>query len=70
MAQKTPPGARIAKVIARSGLVSRREAERLIEAGRVKLNGKRVERAALNVMPKDRVEVDGKLIDAPEPPRL
>ena len=68
--QKTPPGERIAKVIARAGLASRREAERLIEAGRVRVNGMRVERAALNVGPKDRIEVDGKLLGAPEPPRL
>lgn len=70
MSQKTPPGDRIAKVIARAGLASRREAERLIEAGRVRVNGTLVERAALNVGPKDRIEVDGRLLDAPEPPRL
>ncbi|WP_338548629.1 pseudouridine synthase [Roseovarius phycicola] len=67
---KTPPGDRIAKVIARAGLASRREAERLIEAGRVKVNGKVIDRAALNVTPKDKVEVDGRPLDAPEPPRL
>ncbi len=67
---KTPPGDRIAKVIARAGLASRREAERLIEAGRVKVNGKVIDRAALNVTPKDKIEVDGRLLDAPEPPRL
>lgn len=70
MNQKTPPGERIAKVIARAGIASRREAERLIEAGRVHVNGSRVERAALNVTSKDRIEVDGQLLGAPEPPRL
>lgn len=70
MSQKPPPGERIAKVIARAGLASRREAERLIEAGRVQVNGTRIDRAALNVGPKDRIEVDGKLLGAPEPPRL
>ncbi|MEM8537551.1 MAG: pseudouridine synthase [Pseudomonadota bacterium] len=67
---KSHPGERIAKVIARAGHASRREAERLIVAGRVKVNGKVIDRAALNVTPKDRVELDGRLIDAPEPPRL
>lgn len=70
MGQKEHPGERIAKVIARAGHASRREAERLIEAGRVKVNGHVIERAALNVSPKDRIELDGRLIDAPEPPRL
>ena len=68
--QQTPPGDRIAKVIARAGVASRREAERLIAAGRVKVNGQRIDRAALNVTEADRVEVDGRLLGAPEPPRL
>ncbi|MEO0750818.1 MAG: pseudouridine synthase [Pseudomonadota bacterium] len=63
-------GERIAKVIARAGRASRREAERLIEAGKVTLNGTRVERAALNVTPEDKIEVDGVALRAPEPPRL
>lgn len=67
---KTLPGDRIAKVIARAGLASRREAERLIEAGRVKVNGKVIDRAALNVTSEDKIEVDGRPLDAPEPPRL
>lgn len=70
MSAKTPPGDRIAKVIARAGLASRRDAERMIGAGRVKVNGAVIERAALNVGPRDRIEVDGRLLDAPEPPRL
>lgn len=70
MSQKTPPGDRIAKVIARAGLASRREAERLIEAGRVKVNGSVIDRAALNVTGKDKIEVDGQLLGAPEPSRL
>lgn len=66
----SPPGDRIAKVIARAGVASRREAERLIEEGRVTVNGKIVDRAALNVTAKDTVAVDGKPLDAPEAPRL
>ncbi|MCT4556588.1 MAG: rRNA pseudouridine synthase [Pelagimonas sp.] len=63
-------GDRIAKVIARAGVASRRDAERMIEEGRVQVNGKVIERAALNVTPRDRIEVDGKLLDPPEEPRL
>jgi len=70
MSQKTPEGDRIAKVLARAGIASRREAERMIEAGRVRVNGAVIERAALNVTPEDKVEVDGKPLDAPEAERL
>jgi len=70
MSQKPPPGDRIAKVIARAGVASRREAERMIEAGRVSVNGVKIDRAALNVTDKDRIAVDGKPLNAPEPPRL
>lgn len=66
----SPAGDRIAKVIARSGRASRREAERLIEEGRVTVNGKIIDRAALNVTDADKVTVDGKPLDAPEAPRL
>src|SRR6056297_3333399 len=70
MSQTPPPGDRIAKVIARAGIASRREAERLIEAGRVSVNGKVIDRAALNVTADDKVEVDGREVGAPEPARL
>ncbi|WGW05339.1 pseudouridine synthase [Tropicibacter oceani] len=65
-----PPGDRIAKVIARAGIASRREVERMIEAGRIEVNGKVIDRAALNVTDKDRIVVDGKPLDAPEEPKL
>lgn len=70
MTQDSQKGERIAKVIARSGRASRREAERLIEAGKVTLNGQPVARAALNVTPQDRIEVEGVALSAPEPARL
>ncbi|MFP4449767.1 MAG: pseudouridine synthase [Rhodosalinus sp.] len=63
-------GERIAKVLARAGVASRREAERLIAEGRVTVNGRQIERAALNVVPADRIAVDGREIGAPEPVRL
>ncbi len=52
-------GERIAKVIARAGLASRREAEAWIAAGRVSVNGKAIASPALNVKPSDRIVVDG-----------
>lgn len=70
MSTKPPDGERIAKVIARAGLASRREAERMIEAGRVAVNGKVIDRAALNVTNRDRIAVDGRDLAAPEPARL
>lgn len=70
MSNETPKGDRIAKVIARAGLASRREAERMIEAGRVSVNGKVIDRAALNVTEADRITVDGRDLAAPEPARL
>ncbi|RFP88335.1 rRNA pseudouridine synthase [Rhodobacteraceae bacterium 63075] len=66
----TPPGERIAKVIARAGRASRREAERLIEAGKVSVNGKTITSPALNVTGRDKIVVSGKALAAPEPPRL
>lgn len=62
--------ARIAKVLARAGIASRREAEAMILAGRVSVNGRRIDSPALNVGPNDRVSVDGKPVAAPERARL
>lgn len=67
---KTPDGDRIAKVLSRAGVASRREAERMIEAGRVRVNGAQITSPALNVTPADQITVDGKPLTAPEPPRL
>jgi 23S rRNA pseudouridine2605 synthase len=61
---------RIAKRIARSGLASRRDAERMIAEGRVRLNGRPVETPATTVTPADRIEVDGAPLAEPERTRL
>src|SRR5208282_367460 len=61
---------RVAKVIARSGLCSRREAEDLIEDRRVSVNGALIESAALDIVPSDIVLVDGRPLASREPPRL
>lgn len=63
-------GERIAKTIARSGLCSRRDAERLISEGRVSLNGQRLQSPAVNVTSSDHILVDGKTLPAAEPPRI
>lgn len=66
----TPEGERIAKVLSRAGIASRREAERLIELGEVKVNGKVISSPALNVTAKDKITVRGEPVGQPEPPRL
>jgi 23S rRNA pseudouridine2605 synthase len=63
-------GERIAKVIARAGLASRREAEAWIAAGRVAVNGAVVSSPALNVTPDDRITVDGAPLPVRERTRL
>ena len=63
-------GERIAKVIARAGVASRREAEEWIAAGRVAVNGAMVQSPALNVTASDRVTVDGEPLPARERTRL
>ncbi len=63
-------GDRIAKVIARAGICSRRDAEKLIGEGRVKLNGELVTSPALNVTENDLVSVDDKPLAQPEAARM
>ena len=70
MDTKPPKGDRIAKVLARAGVASRRDAEKMILAGRIAVNGKIIDRAALNITDADKVTVDGKPMPPPEPPRL
>ena len=65
-----PEGDRIAKVIARAGICSRRDAERLILEGRVKLDGVVVTSPALNVTANNVVQVDEKPLAEPERTRL
>ena len=61
---------RIAKAMARSGLCSRREAERWIEDGRVSVNGSVIRSPALDVGADDKVVVDGQPLVGAEPPKL
>ncbi|CAN7314598.1 pseudouridine synthase [Aminobacter sp. LjRoot7] len=64
------PGERIAKRLARAGLASRRDAEELIAAGRVKVNNKILASPAVNVMPDDIIHLDGMEIPPIERTRL
>ncbi len=66
----TESGERIAKVIARAGLCSRREAERLIAQGRVTLDGAVLDSPAVSVGPEARIAVDGDALPAAAPTRL
>lgn len=66
----TPEGERIAKVLSRAGVASRREAERMIELGEVSVNGKVISSPALNVTPSDKITVRGEVVGAPEQARL
>ena len=68
--QKEIPGDRIAKVMARAGLASRRDAEVWIAQGRVSVNGKVIASPALNVTPSDRIVVDGTPMPTAERTRL
>ena len=67
-----PPqgGHRIAKLLARAGIASRREIERMIAEGRIALNGVAMETAATVIASLDGVTVDGEPVAAPEPTRL
>ncbi len=63
-------GERIAKVMARAGLCSRRDAEAWIAQGRVSVNGQVLESPAYNVQDSDEVTVDGRKLPRAEVTRL
>jgi 23S rRNA pseudouridine2605 synthase len=68
--QKGPTGQRIAKLLARAGVASRREIERMIEARRVAIDGKPIETPATIVNSLNGVTVDGQPVAAPTAARL
>lgn len=61
---------RIAKVIARAGVCSRRDAEKLIASGRVELNGQILSSPAINVSDSDIIKIDGEILPEAEKTRL
>src|SRR6516165_10980956 len=61
---------RIAKVLARAGVCSRRDAERWIADGRVSVDGSILSTPAVTVSAANDIRVDGKPLPAPDRPRL
>ena len=72
MADKRLPeeGDRIAKLLARAGVASRREIERMIADGRIAINGKVLDTPAVKLANLNGVTVDGKAVDRAEAARL
>jgi 23S rRNA pseudouridine2605 synthase len=65
-----PRGDRIAKWLSRAGVTSRRDAERLLTEGAIRLNGKTVTHPATFIAPGDVVQVHGKVVDQPDRTRV
>ncbi|UPT98043.1 pseudouridine synthase [Bradyrhizobium barranii subsp. apii] len=63
-------GERIAKVLSRAGLASRRDAEEMVTQGRVAVNGRVINSPALDITSNDVVTVDGKPLPERERTRL
>lgn len=68
--QNTPVGERIAKVLARAGVASRRQVEAMIADGRISIAGKRVETPATLITSTEGVTVDGKPVGGIQPTGL
>tara|TARA_B100001057_G_C22821584_1_gene939649 strand:+ start:1321 stop:2052 length:732 start_codon:yes stop_codon:yes gene_type:complete len=60
-----PTGTRINKYLSEIGYCSRREADKLIEAGRVLVNGKKAE-MGVKISPQDKVTVNGEMLNRPK----
>ena len=69
-AKPQPRPERIAKALARAGIASRREVERLINLGKVAVNGRLLDSPAVLVTRDDIVTVDGVPVNEPEPTRV
>ncbi|MCU0948896.1 MAG: rRNA pseudouridine synthase [Porphyrobacter sp.] len=65
-----PDGDRIAKLLARAGIASRREIERMIAEGRIAVNGTVLDTPATILTSLAGVTVDGNPVAAPEPAQL
>jgi 23S rRNA pseudouridine2605 synthase len=63
-------GERIAKYLSRAGVSSRRDAEKLLGEGRIRLNGAVVTHPATFIQPGDIVQVNGAVVDTPDRTRL
>jgi 23S rRNA pseudouridine2605 synthase len=67
---ETQRGDRIAKWLSRAGVASRRDAERLLTEGLIRLNGKIVSHPATFIAAGDIVQVDGKVVAQPDRTRV
>jgi 23S rRNA pseudouridine2605 synthase len=65
-----PRGDRIAKFLSRAGVASRRDAEKMLAEGVIKLNGKAISHPATFVLPGDIVQVNGRVVDPPDRTRM
>lgn len=63
-------GERIARRLSRAGVASRREAERLVAEGKVRVDGQMCTTPATLVTTDSRIQVNGRLVPKPEPSRL
>ena len=69
MSQEAPQGIRINKYLSESGHCSRRAADKLLEQGRITINGVKPEMGT-RVQPGDVVAVDGEAIGGPQEERI
>lgn len=65
-----PDGERIAKYLASAGVASRRDVEKLIAEGRVAVDGRKLDTPAFKVTGREKIAVDGHLINRPDVTRL
>ncbi len=65
-----PRGDRIAKFLSRAGVASRRDAEKMLSDGVIRLNGKAITHPATFVSPGDIVQVNGRVVDPPDRTRM
>ena len=70
MTEEPARGERIAKFLARAGVASRRDAEKLVAEGRIRLNNATVTHPATFVVAGDLVQANGSLVDPPDRSRL
>jgi pseudouridine synthase len=63
---KTESGQRLQKILSQAGVSSRRKAEELIRAGRVRVNGRVVRELGTRALPSDRITIDGRPLAVPE----
>ena len=68
--RRTSAATRIAKFLSRAGVASRRDAERLLTEGVIRLNGKTVTHPATFIAPGDIVQVNGRVVGQPDRTRV